>query len=372
MPQGMPIWETAHQNCEEFHRRYKEATMADETSFSHRLRKQNSFLEEGRPYGEIIARRILEKGLIRSESPSIVEVGGGLGDLANSAIPVFLEKYPNLIYSMVDISPALQKAQQRATSQYDGHVKHLTGNAEDLRKAVSGVNLLISNEMLADLTAIVDIPKDADEEGKHPFKDESKPWWQIAREYINKYRLQMPSENDYTIWRINYGAFRFLENLPSVLSDNGAAFLVEYGTDYTKRVGLRGHNEYSINVPHFIKVAECNGFSVETGSLDQLLGIDSSKEAVMPYHINVSLVAGKPLIDLMAQGQVGWGKIHAAQDQHFSDPENYTYLDIALTADEFAEFAKKQGWTMFDMKNLPLENVAKDASQFKFFVLRKV
>jgi len=359
----------AYQDTEYFHRNEKTATMADEVSFSHTYRDKNSIIPGKRPYGEAIAMRLARKNLIHTDSPSIVEVGCGLGDLARTAIPVFLQKYPRMTYTMVDLSPELQKAQILTTKQYGKRVKHVLGNAEELDSFLSGVDLLISNEVIGDLSAIIDIPKTKAEEEIHPLKDENRYWWKIARQYMAKYHLSMNPEAE--SWGINYGAFRMIESLQKVLSEQGAAFLVEHSSKTWQRLRLPGHVEYAIVAPHLIKVAEGNGFKVDDNSLDKLLGIGVHIYRVDCQAVNLSLIAGRLITQSEDKPEEEAQIERIARDLLRSNPQANTYLNEALTGQEFLKIAKQKGWAMFTEGNVPLENACLHAHSFKYFLLRK-
>lgn len=358
----------AYQDTEYFHQREKSATMADELSFSHILRDENSIIPGKRPYGEAVAMRLMRKNLIKTDSPSIVEVGCGLGDFARTAIPAFLQRYPGMSYTMVDLSPGLKKAQVEATMQYGKRVMHVIGNAEELG-FLSGVDLLISNEVIGDLSAIIDIPRSRLEEEAHPLRAQNSKWWKIARQYMSKYRLSMNPEAE--SWGINYGAFRMIEGLQKVLSDKGSAFLVEHAAKTWQPLRLPGHVEYAIVAPHLINVAEGNGFKVTDGSLDEFLGIRIHDYIVDCQSVNVSLIAGMPIAVNNLSDEIQAELARWAMGVLRSNPPAFTHFDKAMRPQEFLDFASEQGWNMFTEDNLPLENAGLQARSFKYFLLRK-
>lgn len=366
--------------CETFHRGYKQATMTDEKTFSHVFRFPNRFLPGGRPYGAALAEKIVGMCLINATAPAMVEVGGGLGDVADNALPVFLKQWPALSYTMVDISPALQEAQRKTLSGYGSRVRFLQGNAEDLRGVVGNVDLLLSNEILADLTTIRDIPtndrEEHDDNTSNPFAKENSGWWAIARSYIKKYGLHVAARNEVfgiedAVPAINYGAYRLVESLPEILSPNGSAFFTEYASpDLTIMKRLRGHEEFSLHAQNFVKVAEANGFKVTHGRLGELLNIDPNTEYVDLNHVNIWLILGQDPNEADQQGKEGRKRALDAAWTYARESEKRTVFDWALTPEEFKTLAKKKGWSI-DAEKLFRRNARKEADKYTFFALTK-
>ena len=364
--------------CETFHRRFKTATMADEKSFSHLFRYPNSFIPGGLSYGEALARKVIELGLVDAAVPHMVDVGDGLGDLAKNALPVLLGRWPGLTLSMVDLSPALLDAQRKALAEFGGRVDFINGNAENLVGVVGKAGFLLSNEVLADLTTITHIPRDEHEEFdlslRNWFAKENSGWWAMAGYYQDKYGLEV-NHNVFAakgaVPALNYGAFRFVENLGQLLSPGGSALLIEYTSpNFVAEVRLRGHEEYSIHERNLVKVAEANGFRVSSGPLGQWLGIDRKLQYVDPNHVNIWLILGADPAEVASMGDAGDQMATDAAWKLVADSERRTLLDRALTREEFRVLAREKGWDI-DADKLKTLNAAAKADNYTYFALTR-
>jgi hypothetical protein len=364
-----------------FHVREKQATMVDEISLAHVLRDNNSFVRNGWAYGQALAHHLLDKGILPGEKPHVVEVGPGPGDLIASAIPVFLEAGKNVHVTLVELSPELAKLQAEKTSEWAGRISHVRGNAEAIGRLVEGCNLVICNEVLADLRVITNIPL---ERGGKPTgavaKDpHNQKIWDIAWDMIKKYGLTPPAKkylqrSKDKSFTINYGAIRFLESLYEMLPPGGAAFISEYFDKHAEPVPLPGHVEYSVSQGHFEKVLSKLGFEWEKGGCNDFLWIGHKKLAVDIAQVNLWLLMGEdpycgmPQEDatLLSGRQYYHPSIKRALIQMRENPQKHTKLDRALTLDEYQVINEREGWGVPDPQTLPV-----GANDFTYYMLRK-
>jgi SAM-dependent methyltransferase len=168
-----------------------------ETTLSHLLRDPSPALG-GRSWGEALAHALVDRGAPLRAGARVVEVGGGTGWVARRVT----ETIPGLEYTIVDLSPALQRAQR---ARLGDAARYRLGDATALPLPDASVDVLLSNEVIADLAA--------------ERVDPAAPPDVVARLGV------VPSAPRVT----NTGALRFLEQIHRVLAPGGFAYVSEYG-----------------------------------------------------------------------------------------------------------------------------------------------
>jgi SAM-dependent methyltransferase len=234
--------------------------MDDEITVSHILRFRNSFTKYGLPFGSLLAKNLMEMGLL-DEGARVLEVGPGLGDLAEQ---FFGEASPKE-YVFIDISP---KIIDFLRARFKGKAYgFILGNFLEMEMGRK-FGLIICNEVLSDFPTIVNFsPRLAKRGGI--YKD--------ALRIIRKYDLKAKET-----FNFNYGAIRFLEVANGILDRNGVIFISEQdaereGKGWPERIRVSGHNEYTIKMSWLEHVAKKLMFSVESGTLTEFLGIRKEK-----------------------------------------------------------------------------------------------
>lgn len=352
-----------------FHQHEKEAKMDDEVSLSHILRKRNSFVKDGQSYGEALGRFILGRGLVPWKAPRIVEVGGGLGDLAADLIPVLKEAGKEPHYTVLDLSPKLQGAQRRRLAEAGLAADYILGDAEKLERSVGGFDLLISNEAIGDFRVIHSIPLVRD--GVHTgsgLGGGRKPWG-LAWDMIDKYGLEVPKVGDVFSFAVNWGAIRFAESLWRTLSPGGSAFIVENSSPYAEPINVTGHTEYSISELHLGRVFRKLGFDTTIGNVNEFLWVSPEARMVDEQHVNLWLKMGFDPADERRGAEVdallmGIGGVRLKPIK--SRDRRAPIFDEAMTVQEYSEHARKMGWALDSPKRTPVptDNVS-------YFMLRK-
>lgn len=189
-------------DLDDYHRRV--ITDADaqfdfrETTVSHLLRVPTPVLD-GSTYGARLVARLGERGAL-PPGARVLEVGGGTGWLARRA----LEARPDLRWTIVDLSPALLRAQRQRLAGRGVRFVHADGMR--LPIADGAVDVLVSNEVIADLPAAR-----VDPAGEVPA---------IVR------RLEVVPDAPRVT---NVGALRFVAEVGRVLRPGGLAWISEYG-----------------------------------------------------------------------------------------------------------------------------------------------
>ena len=229
-------------------------------------------LKSNKSFG-VLLYHFLEEIFPFNNIHNILEVGGGLGNLMHD----FLSLNPHLKVTMLDISPRLL-AKQKALLQ---------GFAVDFREmdilqidvtALSPFDLVIMNENLGDLPALVVDPTDS-----QPSTDDLSSFHR-AEYFIKKYQLPVSqSEN------INIGALEIMEKLciagikyiylsehscEAVVPDYLKPYLHFTALGNPEKIALKGHDEYTIKFSCLQRVAETFNYKSERGSFADFLKLD--------------------------------------------------------------------------------------------------
>ncbi len=230
----------------------------NELTISHLLRSRNPFTKSGLPYGRILA----EKLGIR-DGARILEVGPGLGDVAENICSSFAD----IRYTFVDVSYAFMN---HLKSKFTGDkFSFITGDF--LTTKIRGkFDFIISNEVLADLPTIVGMRFGAAHES-----DEYYDAVALAKFYgLSERRIRI----------FNYGAVKFLEKAKSLLAENGKIFICEHSSSPPRRIRVAGHTEYTVDFGVLERIAKRLRFEMEKGSLTELLGIKNRKAVILYMH----------------------------------------------------------------------------------------
>jgi len=251
-----------------------------ETTLSYMLRVPHPALG-GRTYTAALADALAARGWFEapvgaSGELSMLEVGGGTGDFAAgmlSALSTRLgARFSGLSYRIADISPALQAAQREAVCSFAGRVECLTLDAEELPLPDASVDMLICNEVVADLRTAA-LQRAAPESAAGRWAEGSAA---EAVEVIAAYDLPVDDAPD-SFW-LNLGAIRFVERVAAVLRPGGRAFISEFGDlwRYPIESTHLDHPEFSIHFGHLRHVAERLGLEVDVVTVPRFIGLDPS------------------------------------------------------------------------------------------------
>jgi SAM-dependent methyltransferase len=233
-----------------------------ETTLSHAFRTSHPALG-GRTYAESLLAALEERGLLGERTRRIVEVGGGAGWFAKGALEA-LERgapaaSPGWTWTICDLAPELQRAQRDRTEAHGARVRFARGDAERLPFRAGSVDLLIANEMIADLEAVRLAKGSAAAEA-------------LAREHGVSF-ADAPED----FW-VNAGALRFVREIGRVLAPGGGAVLTEFGEldRYPVESTHLDHREFSIHFGHLRAAAERAGLDARVELVPELLELDAS------------------------------------------------------------------------------------------------
>ncbi len=242
-----------------------------ESTLSHIYRKPHSILG-GKSYGEALLSRLVERISLESNC-RILEVGGGHGDISKDILLTLKNEkpgmYPNIAYIIYDLAPRLIESQRRLHREHGTSVKHIHGDGEQLALADASIDIVISNEVIADFQT----PEMTIQEVKELPKRYGIP--------INKQILDS-LKNAPVSFRLNLGALRLLKEVERVLKPGGLGIITEYG--FEDRLPFLAkhldHAEYSINFSHMLDVANALGLDVELTDAFRFLNFRADVELI--------------------------------------------------------------------------------------------
>jgi len=262
-----------------------------ETTVSHSFREPHPALR-GLRYGEAFCDSLLKRGALRPRS-RILEIGGGLGYFAAAFMARLRQRAPDVYgtatYTLLDLSPALQDSQRRLCRPHGDRVAFMHGDVERLRLTPASVDVVLANEMIADLSI-----GSADPNNLLSRRPQTE-----AESLVQRFGLAW--NHSLPRLAVNVGAIHLVEHLASWLAPGGTAVITEYGSleNAPALVALEGHNEYSIHFGHLMQVACALRLTAQTENLGEFLEADGDYEVVrrtslqmLRYHLLPHIGAG--------------------------------------------------------------------------------
>ncbi len=222
-----------------------------ETTLSHAFREPHPALG-GSTYAARFLRALEEQGLLSEKTKTVVEVGGGAGWFAKGALAELAGR--DLEWTICDLAPELQRSQRSKTGG-DPRVRLVRGDAARLPLRAGSVELLVANEMIADLETVKLTKESARSLGAH-------------------FGLALDDAPE-DAW-LNVGALAFLGEVARVLAPGGAAAITEFGEldRWPVESTHLDHREFSIHFGHMRKAAEHLGLEARVEVVPDLLELD--------------------------------------------------------------------------------------------------
>ena len=238
---------------------------ASEATCCYFLREKNGFLKN-KSYGEAVFNSISKRE--KKKKFHVLEIGGGLGHLASTfnAKMEISQSTLESSYTILDVSPELIKHQKiRLQGQ---KVSWIQGNAQHVQnlKIKKQVNLVIANEMLADLDVEVF-------ESIQDIKNAN-----IKSEVIQQLITSKASRVIYPV-----GLIQMLTQLKQVVANDATIVLSEYFTRYGggQIFNLQGHQEFGLNIHLVAEIIRNLGFELSVVPMIDFLDFNLN---FRPYH----------------------------------------------------------------------------------------
>ena len=247
-----------------------------ETTISHAFRTPHPALDD-RSYGEAFCDWLVESGRIQPGC-RLIEIGCGLGYFANAILDRLAAGWPDiydtLTYTLFDLSSELQSAQKSNCARHRDKVRFELGNIENHRFEDGRFDLVLSNEVIADLSvATVSIDN---VENLTP-KTEAE---RIAVEY--QIECVPVALGGRSVAILNVGAIRMLRNIARCMAASGHAVITEYGTfgASPKAVQFSNHKEFTVHFGQLRHVARKLGFHPYLDTMGNAVGFGRGCETV--------------------------------------------------------------------------------------------
>jgi len=189
-----------------------------------------------------------------------LEIGPGTGELAEAWLARAREiGEGGGEYIRLDASPELLRTQQQRLPETRG----VLGSATDIPLPRHSAQLVLCNEVIADLAAVPFDPDDS--------SIQSAATAAVAERMDRHGIVPHPGPALY-----NLGAWRPIEELARVLAPGGIAWVSEFGSleELPQETEQLDHPEVSIHFGHLITIAEALGLQVRCEPLAQALGLD--------------------------------------------------------------------------------------------------
>ncbi len=198
----------------------------------------------------------------------IAEIGGGYGHLMRD----FLRRGRKREATMIDLSPFLLGQQQETLRDFD--VQFVLGDFLEVDDSVlSNIDLAIINEVIGDLPAACEVPRNALLDGS----DSGDALLSEVRRIYNTYGIAPPVANRFTV---NLGAIQALEKLclaripylylsehscEARVPEDLTGLLEQTTTGDPELIRLHGHDEYTIRFSDLERVASFFGYTSRRG-----------------------------------------------------------------------------------------------------------
>ncbi len=239
-----------------------------ETTLSHLFRRPHPALR-GRTYGETLIdalkRRWASLEVGSGGKVKILEIGGGLGWVARHVTEA-LEKFgTEVTYHILELSPTLAAKQRENTAGLS--VTIFEGDALTADLPGDDYDLVISNEMIGDLTAIKLTHAQLGMGGEEGIDDDAfeagLDTLGIAGELVKKHTVPIGDAPD--PFYLNVGAWQLIERLWGAIKPGGHAILTEFGElgRYPVLSTQLDHPELSIHFGQLTIVARSVGFETD-------------------------------------------------------------------------------------------------------------
>lgn len=244
-----------------------------ETTLSHLLRVPHPALR-GRTYGQALIDKLLERGAVPEGHVRVLEIGAGLGYVAQHAIERLRERGRTVEYTIVELAPTLARAQRERLGD---SATWIEGDVLAVTLPERAFDLVLCNEMVGDLPAVQlsrpDVGLDAAGTGTAD-RDKVRAISPLA-DAVN---LDDAPEPFY----LQTGAFELVARVARALAPGGTAVITEFGdANAWPRLSTQlDHPELSTHFGHLQQVARAEGLEASVEFVIDLLELDRTQQAL--------------------------------------------------------------------------------------------
>ena len=246
-----------------------------ETTLSHLLRVPHPALG-GKTYGQKLTEVLVARGKVPEGKVRVLEIGAGLGYVARDMIAALAAAGRTVEYTIVELAPALAKAQQERIGAKAA--TWVMGDVLALELPAASFDLILSNEMAGDLPAIQLTRHDIGLEPDQGIVD---------REKLTTYS-KLAAERDVNLndapdpMYLMTGAFELIERIGTWLAPGGHAVVTEFGDQsaWPKLSTHLDHPEFSTHFGQLHQLAKAGGLEATIEFVIDLLDFDRDQQGL--------------------------------------------------------------------------------------------
>lgn len=246
-----------------------------ETTLSHLLRIPHPVLR-GRTYGQKLIDVLIARGKVPEGRVRVLEIGAGLGYVARDALAALSDAGRTVEYTIVELAPALAKAQQERVGAKAA--TWILGDVLTVDLPAASFDLILSNEMAGDLPARqltrADLGLDADQGNVD--RDKLRAFSKVAAD--RNVNLDDAPEPFYLMT----GAFELIERIAGWLAPGGNAVVTEFGdlSAWPKLSTHLDHPEFSTHFGQLHQAAKGAGLEGNIEFVIDLLDFDRDQKGL--------------------------------------------------------------------------------------------
>lgn len=246
-----------------------------ETTLSHLLRVPHPALG-GKTYGQKLTDVLVARGKVPEGKVRVLEIGAGLGYVARDMIAALSAAGRTVEYTIVELAPALAKAQQERIGPKAA--TWVMGDVLALDVPAGSFDLILSNEMAGDLPAIQLTRNDL---GLAPDQGIVDPAKLAAYSKIAADRGVNLNDAPDPMY-LMVGAFELVERIGKWLAPGGNAVVTEFGDQsaWPKLSTHLDHPEFSTHFGQLHQLAKAGGLEASIEFVIDLLDFDRDQKGL--------------------------------------------------------------------------------------------
>lgn len=253
----------------------------EETTLSHLFRRPHPALH-GKTYGAALVEGLGKRWDLGTGPFKVLEIGGGLGWVAKAVTEALQALGGPVTYHILELSPALAKAQRENTQGLP--ITVFEGDALKADFPGDDYDLVISNEMVGDLTAVKLTHEQLGMGGEGGIDDEK---FEAGLDALGEAgalvkRHKVPIGDAPDPFYLNVGAWRLVERIWDALRPGGHAVITEFGElgRYPILSSQLDHPELSTHFGHLTIVSTSLGFRPKFEYIIDLVNFDRDKRGL--------------------------------------------------------------------------------------------